>query len=466
MTERTGGDVVVETLTALGARHVFGIPGQHALGLFDALRRSPLTFVSSRVENNSAFGADGYSRVTGEVGVLFLSTGPGALTSLGALQEAYATGVPLVVVASQVPRRGLGGTRNGLLHQLDDQQASARNVTKSTALVRDAAQLPAAIADAWALAEAAPSGPTWVEVPEDVLLGPAGVPPVLSAPAAIAPSREPRAELVAEAAGWLSSARRPVILAGGGVRRSPGAPEALRRLAETLDAPVVATVGGKGAIDFAHPLSAASWIEDRQTTELLEQADVLLAVGTAIGEVTSNYFTFAPRGRLIQVDADPRVLGSNYPSLGIPADAALALERHRGRAQRPRPGAHGRAAGRARCCRTSLRRRGSPRRPGQEPRAEAVGRSANRCAVRHPHLLGHDDRGLLGLVGVGPAGRWIPLRAGLRRARIRLSGRGRRCRRHRQAHARRQRRRRRPLLDRRAGCRASARCRRHLADRR
>ena len=325
MTERTGGDVVVETLTALGARHIFGIPGQHALGLFDALRRSPLTFVSSRVENNSAFGADGYSRVTGEVGVLFLSTGPGALTSLGALQEAYATGVPLVVVASQVPRRGLGGTRNGLLHQLDDQQASARNVTKSTALVRDAAHLPAALADAWALAQAAPSGPTWVEVPEDVLLGPAGVPPVLSAPAAVAPSREPRAELVAEAAGLLSSARRPVILAGGGVRRSPGGPEALRRLAETLDAPVVSTVGGKGAIDFDHPLSAASWIEDRQTTELLEQADVLLAVGTAIGEVTSNYFTFAPRGLLIQVDADPRVLGSNYPSLGIPADAALAL---------------------------------------------------------------------------------------------------------------------------------------------
>ncbi|WP_345761802.1 thiamine pyrophosphate-binding protein [Diaminobutyricibacter sp. McL0608] len=326
MTARTGGDVVIETLTALGARHVFGIPGQHALGLFDALRRSPLTFVSSRVENNSAFGADGYSRVTGEVGVLFLSTGPGALTSLGALQEAYATGVPLVVVASQVPRRGLGGTRNGLLHQLDDQQASARNVTKSTALVRDAAQLPAALADAWALAQSAPSGPTWVEVPEDVLLGPAGVPRVLTAPTAVMSSRGPRAELVAEAAELLSSARRPVILAGGGVRRSPGGSEALRRLAETLDAPVVATVGGKGAIDFAHPLSAASWIEDRQTTELLERADVLLAVGTAIGEVTSNYFTFAPRGRLIQVDAEPRVLGSNYPSLGIPADAAVALD--------------------------------------------------------------------------------------------------------------------------------------------
>ncbi len=322
--ERNGGDVVVETLTALGVTHVFGIPGQHALGLFDAIRRSDLTFVSSRVENNSAFGADGYARVTGRVGVLFVSTGPGALTALGALQEAYTTGVPLLVISSQVPRRGLGGQRNGLLHQLDDQQKSAQNVAKSTAVVRDAAHIPSAIADAWALARAAPAGPTWVEIPEDVLLGSVAVPPVRSAVYSIA-ERPPRVEVAQEAARLLAAARRPVILAGGGVRRSATGPEGLRRVAEALGAPVVSTVGGKGALPFAHPLSAASWIEDRYTTELLESADVLLAIGTTIGEVTSNYFTFAPRGRLIQIDAEPRVLGSNYPSLGVHADAGLAL---------------------------------------------------------------------------------------------------------------------------------------------
>ncbi|MGH3703495.1 MAG: thiamine pyrophosphate-binding protein [Agromyces sp.] len=321
---RNGGDVVVETLEALGVSHVFGIPGQHALGLFDAIRRSDLEFVSSRVENNSAFGADGYTRATGEVGVLFLSTGPGALTALGALQEAYATAVPLLVITSQVPRRGLGGTRKGLLHQLDDQQRSAQNVTKSTAVVREAAQIPSALADAWALAQAAPAGPTWVEIPEDVLLEATHVLPVRSAVTSIA-ERMPRAELVDEAAALLAAARMPVILAGGGVRRSEGGRAALRRLAESLDAPVVSTVGGKGAIAFDHPLSAASWIEDRHTTSLLEEADVLLAVGTSIGEVTSNYFTFAPRGRLIQVDAEARVLESNYQGLGIHADAALAL---------------------------------------------------------------------------------------------------------------------------------------------
>ena len=100
---RNGGDLVVETLEALGAKTVFGIPGQHALGLFDAMGRGNLHFVSSRVENNSAFAADGYSRATGEVGVLFLSTGPGALTSLAGLQEAYATGEGAILVEPTGP---------------------------------------------------------------------------------------------------------------------------------------------------------------------------------------------------------------------------------------------------------------------------------------------------------------------------------------------------------------------------
>ncbi|MET0976541.1 MAG: thiamine pyrophosphate-dependent enzyme, partial [Leifsonia sp.] len=246
--------------------------------------------------------------------------------------------VPLLVITSQIPRRGLGGARKGLLHQLDDQQQSARNVTKSTAVIREAAQIPSALADAWSLAQAAPAGPTWVEIPEDVLLEETHVPPVRSAITSI-PERMPRPELIDEAAALLAEAERPVILAGGGVRRSPGGRAALVRLAEALDAPVVSTVGGKGAMPFAHPLSAASWIEDRRTTELLEQADVLLAVGTAIGEVTSNYFTFAPRGRLIQVDAEARVLGSNYEGLGIHADAALALAAVADRLEERAPGA-------------------------------------------------------------------------------------------------------------------------------
>ncbi|WP_417215366.1 thiamine pyrophosphate-binding protein [Arthrobacter sp.] len=320
---RNGGDLVIETLSALGARTVFGIPGQHALGLFDALSRSELHFVSSRVENNSAFAADGYSRATGEVGVLFLSTGPGALTSLAGLQEAYATGVPMVVIASQIPLDGLGARRKGMLHQLDDQKASAANVTKSQRTVHHASGIPSAIQDAWADAITVPQGPVWVEVPQDILLAEVFVPPVVDA-LAEAYEHPPRVELIEEAVRWLGQARRPAIVAGGGVRRA-GAQAELLRVAEQLRAPVICSPGGNGAFPWEHPLSLQSWIEDRHTTEVLEDADVLIVIGSALGEVTSNYFTLAPRGRMIQIDAEPRVLESNSPALGIRADAKAAL---------------------------------------------------------------------------------------------------------------------------------------------
>ncbi|MCC3279831.1 thiamine pyrophosphate-binding protein [Arthrobacter sp. zg-Y40] len=321
---RNGGDLVVETLEALGATTVFGIPGQHALGLFDALSRSRLEFISSRVENNSAFAADGFSRATGQVGVLFLSTGPGALTSLAGLQEAYATGVPMIVVASQLPIDGLGARRRGMLHQLDDQKASAANVTKSQRLIQHASGIPSAIQDAWTEAISAPMGPVWIEVPQNVLLNPVMVPAVEDALAEPF-DNPPRSELVKEAVRWLGVARRPAVIAGGGVRRS-GAEAQLLSIAGKLHAPVICTPGGNGAFPWNHPLSLQSWVEDRHTTDVLEDADVLLVIGSSLGEVTSNYFTMAPRGRIIQIDAEPRVLESNRPALGIRADARQALQ--------------------------------------------------------------------------------------------------------------------------------------------
>ncbi|WP_350003965.1 thiamine pyrophosphate-binding protein [Pseudarthrobacter sp. WHRI 8279] len=320
---RNGGDLVVETLEALGAKTVFGIPGQHALGLFDAMGRGNLQFISSRVENNSAFAADGYSRATGEVGVLFLSTGPGALTSLAGLQEAYATGVPMVVVASQIPLEGLGARRKGMLHQLDDQKASAANVTKSQRLIQHASGIPSAIQDAWTEAISSPQGPVWLEIPQNVLLDPIMVPPVEDALAEAA-DNPPRVELVREAVKWLQSAERPAIIAGGGTRRGR-AEKSLLSIAEKLRAPVICTPGGNGAFPWNHELSLQSWIEDRYMTDLLEDADVLVVIGSSLGEVTSNYFTFEPRGRIIQIDAEPRVLESNRPGLGIRADAGQAL---------------------------------------------------------------------------------------------------------------------------------------------
>ena len=320
---RNGGDLVVETLSGLGATTVFGLPGQHALGMFDALRRSPLRYVGLRVENNAGFAADAYGRVTGEAAPLLLSTGPGALMSLAALQEAAAASAPVLAIGSQVPTAGLGGGRHGYLHELRDQQASFRDIVKSVHVVRTASQIPSAIAAAWESALTAPHGPVWVEIPQDVLLAETTL-PVVTAMDAAPEDVVPRPELTAVAAELLSNAARPAIIAGGGVVRSDASGKLLA-LAEKLDAPVVTTFGGKGAFPWEHPLSLQSWLEDRHTTDFLESADVLLVVGSGLGELSSNYHTFAPRGRVIQIEADLGKLESNHPALGIHADARLAL---------------------------------------------------------------------------------------------------------------------------------------------
>ncbi|MEU0253558.1 thiamine pyrophosphate-binding protein [Streptomyces sp. NPDC006184] len=321
---RNGGDLVVETLAGLGATTVFGLPGQHALGMFDALRRSCLHYVGLRVENNAGFAADAYGRITGEAAPLLLSTGPGALTSLAALQEAAAASAPVLAISSQIPTAGLGGGRHGYLHELPDQSASFRGVVKSVHTVRTQSQIPSAVAAAWRSALTVPHGPVWVEIPQDVLLAET-VLPVVTAIDATPEDLVPRPELTAVAADLLSRAARPVIIAGGGVVRSDASGKLLQ-LAEKLDAPVVTTFGGKGAFPWEHPLSLRSWLEDRHTTDFLEDADVLLVVGSGLGELSSNYHTFKPRGRVVQIEADAGKLESNHPALGIHADARLALQ--------------------------------------------------------------------------------------------------------------------------------------------
>ncbi|MFF3695074.1 thiamine pyrophosphate-binding protein [Streptomyces sp. NPDC002221] len=321
---RNGGDLVVETLAGLGATTVFGLPGQHALGMFDALRRSDLRYIGLRVENNAGFAADAYGRVTGEAAPLLLSTGPGALTSLAALQEAAAASSPVIAISSQVPTAGLGGGRHGYLHELRDQKASFRDVVKSVHTVRSQSQIPSAIAAAWGSALTAPHGPVWVEIPQDVLLAETAL-PVVTPMDAFPEDVVPRPELTAVAAELLANAVRPAIIAGGGVVRADAAGKLLA-LAERLDAPVVTTFGGKGAFRWEHPLSLQSWLEDRHTTDFLEDADVLLVVGSGLGELSSNYHTFKPRGRIVQIEADLGKLESNHPALGIHADARIALQ--------------------------------------------------------------------------------------------------------------------------------------------
>jgi acetolactate synthase-1/2/3 large subunit len=336
---RAGGHLVVESLQALGARAAFGLPGVHALPIWEALRESEVNTYGFRTELNAGFAAVGCAQVSGRPAPLLLSTGPGALNSLTAVMEAASAHVPVVVIASQIPRDLMGRGR-GFLHELPDQRASFAPIVKWTATASTAEQVPELIAEAWRRAATAPSGPTYVEVPTDVLSGATVVPRVAELDGE--PDTLPAAPdtALAEAARLLSSLPDPVIWAGGGVLRSGGW-TALAELADRLGAPVATTYMGKGAFPADHPLAAGSACDDRAFQELLSRAGVVLAVGTELGAETTGQYALKFSGKLVQVDAKKDRIGATYPALGLVGDAGAVLEQLTARvSSRPRDG-HG-----------------------------------------------------------------------------------------------------------------------------
>jgi acetolactate synthase I/II/III large subunit len=321
-TERRGADVLVGALERLGASAVFGVPGTHALAIWEGLRASPIATFGMRTELSSGFAADGYARASGRPAPLLLSTGPGALNSLTALMESASAHVPVVAISSQIPRELIGRGR-GFLHDLPDQLASFAPIVKQARRAESADGLADLVADAWRVALTPPTGPVYLEVPVDVLDGPAGPaagplhaePPLVHAPAP---------EAIAAAAELLAGGERPVLWAGGGVERS-GAWAELRALAERLRAPVATTYMGKGSFPASHPLCAGSACDDAAFTELLADADVVLCVGTELGAETTRQYELRFAGRLIQIDAAPERIGATYPALAVVGDAGAAL---------------------------------------------------------------------------------------------------------------------------------------------
>jgi acetolactate synthase I/II/III large subunit len=320
---RTGGRLVAECLEAAGAEVAFGVPGIHALAVWDGLRTSPVRAVGLRTELSAGFAADGYARVSGRPAPLLLSTGPGALISLAALMEAASAHVPVVAIASQIPRELIGAGR-GFLHELPDQKASFEPVVKWAARAESAEQIPVLVAEAFRRALTPPSGPVFLEIPVDVLAGETDL-AVGNMETAPEPSPLPAEDDLGEAARILADAERPVVWAGGGVLRS-GAWRELRSAAERLDAPVVSTYMGKGAFPEDHPLAVGSAHDEPAVRELLAEADAILAVGTELGAETTGQYALELRGRLVQVDADPERIGATYDALGLVGDARGVLE--------------------------------------------------------------------------------------------------------------------------------------------
>lgn len=321
---RNGGELVIESLQALGVSVVFGVPGIHALALWEGIRRHQLRAIVTRTELAATFAADGYARSTGRTGVVLLSTGPGALNSLTGMMEAARAHVPLLAIVSQVPRAVIGRGR-GYLHDLAGQLDCFRPLTKAAFRAETVEAIPGILHQAWQAARTVPWGPVVMEIPVDALTMQTHV-PALDKTAAVDPDLpEASPQVFSEAVRTLAQAQRPVIWAGGGVLRA-GASLELQQLAERLQAPVALTYMGKGALPADHPLCVGSACDDGAFKEIIEDADVLLCLGTELGAETTGQWTLQPRGRLVQVDAAAERIGTTYPALPIVADVRMFLQ--------------------------------------------------------------------------------------------------------------------------------------------
>jgi thiamine pyrophosphate-dependent acetolactate synthase large subunit-like protein len=322
---RTGGEWVVEVLRAEGVRHVFGLPGVHNLAIYDALiRQHDVAHILSRHEQGSGFMADGYARASGRPGVVVVTTGPGATNVLTPLVEAFASSQPILVLMSDIPA-ALIGKGLGALHEVPNQIDCFKPVSRWAETISEGRDIPAAVEHAFHLFRTARPGPISLSLPTDLLVGKsegrresfhAGRPAC-------------DARLIEDAARRLRAAKRPLIVAGGGVIAA-GASGELAALAHRLGAPVITSVMGRGAIPETDPLWLGVLPNYRSTQAALESADVILAVGCRFAHRSTKglllKLDFKPEQALIHIDIDPLVIGLMHePAVSIVGDARDGL---------------------------------------------------------------------------------------------------------------------------------------------
>jgi len=322
MQEMTGGEAVVHALKALGVEHVFGIVSVHNLPIYDAIMRmGGITTVSVRHEQGAVHMADGYARATGKLGVAITSTGPGAANGMTGLIEAGFASSRVVMITGQIESRYYGKGK-GFLHEMEEQMAMLRSVTRAAETVRRMEEIGETVVRVARDIMTGRPQPGAVEIPIDLQYATADVDiPHVEGWPRVQPDRGG----IANAAAALSNAERPVIWSGGGVLAADATAE-LVRLAEVLSAPVVTSTNGRGAIPEDHPLALGPLAIDPNIEPLIVEADVVLAVGTRFqGGGTRNWQLQIP-GKLIHLDADPGVIGRNYsPEIAVVGDARLGL---------------------------------------------------------------------------------------------------------------------------------------------
>ena len=333
---QVGGHAAIALLEAYGVDTVFGIPGVHTLELYRGLADRGMRHIGVRHEQGAGFMADGYARASGKPGVCCLITGPGLMNAATPIGQAYSDSVPVLVLASVNDSDDLGKGR-GRLHEITDQHAAIRPLTGLTRTIRNAAELPDAMAEAFRLFETGRPRPAVLNLTLDML----------RAPAAPGDARRVRAERpqatetdIEAAAALIDAAERPMVIFGGGCVDC--ATEARAFLAKS-GAIAVTTIAGKGVIADSDPSTLRSSLSFTGTQTALTESDLVIAIGTELAETDhwSGKLTF--RGKLIRVDLDPPTLTRDYPpAITILADAGptLAALTERIRAGRKPDGAH------------------------------------------------------------------------------------------------------------------------------
>lgn len=317
MARMTGGQAIVRSLIDYGVDTVFGIPGVQMDGFFNALHdeRNAVRTIHTRHEQGSAYMAYGYAFASGRVGVCAVVPGPGLLNATAALSTAYACNTPVLCVSGQIPSAFIG-RGIGLLHEIPDQQTMIRSVTKWAGRADHPAEAPGVVREAFRQMATGRPRPVEIEMAMDIMFMESEV--ALLDAVTDYPAARIDTDRIEDAAKILGKAKNPLIFAGGGVI---GAEAELLALAEMVQAPVILSRGGLGAVDSRHYLAQNMQAAHR----LWKDADVVLGVGTRLTPIVPGWGVDAEL-KIIRIDIDPvEVTRVNRPAVGIVGDAGPAL---------------------------------------------------------------------------------------------------------------------------------------------
>ncbi|MEB6579213.1 acetolactate synthase large subunit [Enterobacter quasiroggenkampii] len=321
-TRFTGAQLIVHLLERQGITTVAGIPGGTVLPLYDALSQSKqIRHVLARHEQGAGFIAQGMARTQGKPAVCMACSGPGATNLVTAIADARLDSIPLICITGQVPSSMIG---TDAFQEVDTYGISIP-ITKHNYLVRDIAELPQVISDAFRIAQSGRPGPVWIDIPKDVQTAEIEI-DILPEPGERAPAPAFSAESVRDAAAMINAAKRPVLYLGGGAINAPGE---IRQFAEKANLPTTMTLMALGMLPKAHPLSLGmlGMHGARSTNYILQEADLLIVMGArfddrAIGKTEQ----FCPNAKIIHVDIDRAELGKiKQPHVAIQGDVAEVL---------------------------------------------------------------------------------------------------------------------------------------------